>query len=341
MNKLSLKVKLAVGFGALLVIMAALAMVSYLATLRFAAGLDDVKDGTTQDSMADLAAIALETQTSSVRGYMIYGKADLLKGNEEGKKEFRDQIAQLTSLGNDDEKKMLASIFQKEEEYGVMQDNMIQLRRSNKMKEAITLGLSPHMADIRDSVRQELAAFRGLQDKQKDNALVSLNSTLARTKTLTLALALFGISIGLIVAILIVRSMTGTIARMLSLIQEVAANNLSVSDMQITSEDEIGQAGAALNGMKNSLRGLIRSIAATAEHVASASEELSATSQEITANSEETSTQAQVVSPGQRSGEYKLADRRNRIGRNERKHQGHCQERPRVSKGCNRSGQGR
>jgi len=80
------------------------------------------------------------------------------------------------------------------------------------------------------------------------------------------------------------------------MIQEVAAHNLTVQDMKIVSEDEIGQACIALNGMKNSLHGMIQSISGSAMQVARASEELNTTSQQITANSEETSAQADVVS---------------------------------------------
>jgi len=96
---------------------------------------------------------------------------------------------------------------------------------------------------------------------------------------------------------------------MLAMIQAVAANNLAINDMGITSTDEIGQAGQALNKMKNSLRGMIQSIAQTAEHLASASEEISSsasqqaqgaetqkdqTTQVATAMQEMTSTVAQV-----------------------------------------------
>src|ERR1700724_1144372 len=77
--------------------------------------------------------------------------------------------------------------------------------------------------------------------------------------------------------VLIVRSVTGSISRMLDLIQEIANKNLTIEDMKITSEDEIGKAGLAINQMKNSLHEVIQSIAETAQHVASASEELSAT----------------------------------------------------------------
>ncbi len=76
----------------------------------------------------------------------------------------------------------------------------------------------------------------------------------------------------------------------------IAANDLALADLAIDSHDEIGEAAAALNTMKNNLRTTVQAIAETSIHVAAASEELSSTSHQITANSEETSAQANVVS---------------------------------------------
>ena len=77
---------------------------------------------------------------------------------------------------------------------------------------------------------------------------------------------------------------------------EVAHNNLTVADLLVESNDEIGSTSSALNTMKNNLRKTVENIAETSSKVASASEELNHTSQQITANSEETSAQAKVVS---------------------------------------------
>ncbi len=76
----------------------------------------------------------------------------------------------------------------------------------------------------------------------------------------------------------------------------IAGNDLSLADLAVDSQDEIGEAATALNTMKNNLRKTVQAIAETSIHVAAASEELSSTSQQITANSEETSAQANVVS---------------------------------------------
>ena len=75
----------------------------------------------------------------------------------------------------------------------------------------------------------------------------------------------------------------------------IARKNLTAEDLTINSADEVGDAMAAMNTMKNNLHDVVQSIAETSGHVASASEELSATSQQISANSEETSAQASVV----------------------------------------------
>jgi methyl-accepting chemotaxis protein len=81
-----------------------------------------------------------------------------------------------------------------------------------------------------------------------------------------------------------------------NLANQIAGNNLSMADLAVESEDEIGSTTAALNTMKNNLRRTVEAISETSIHVAAASEELSSTSQQITANSQETSAQAEVVS---------------------------------------------
>ncbi len=89
------------------------------------------------------------------------------------------------------------------------------------------------------------------------------------------------------------RAISVAMSRMLAQMQEIAANNLAIDDVQVDSTDEIGQASLALNTMKNNLRDVIRTIATTAERVANASEEISSAaseqSQSAKAQTEQTS----------------------------------------------------
>lgn len=99
-----------------------------------------------------------------------------------------------------------------------------------------------------------------------------------------------------VVVFLVRRVVVRPVAEAAALANQIANNNLVVADIEVRAHDEIGDAGAALNTMKNNLHEVIQSIAGSALQVGSASEELNTTSQQITANSEETSAQADVVS---------------------------------------------
>lgn len=94
---------------------------------------------------------------------------------------------------------------------------------------------------------------------------------------------------------LVRKFVTKPLAESVNMANHIAAKDLAVPDLVVRSRDEIGQAGNALNTMKNTLRELIGSISETVQNVASASEQLSATSQQISANAEETSAQAGTV----------------------------------------------
>jgi methyl-accepting chemotaxis protein len=92
------------------------------------------------------------------------------------------------------------------------------------------------------------------------------------------------------------RTQSVSAGTMLAQMQEIAAKNLEIEDVEVRSSDEIGSACLALNTMKNSLADIIQLIAETATRVAGASDELFAAREQITKNSEETSAQTRVVS---------------------------------------------
>jgi methyl-accepting chemotaxis protein len=112
----------------------------------------------------------------------------------------------------------------------------------------------------------------------------------------TIGFLICAVGVAFLMATLIGRSQSLAAGTMLAQMQEIAAKNLDVDDVEVHSGDEIGSACLALNTMKNSLADVIRLIAETATQVAGASDELFAAREEITKNSEETSAQTKVVS---------------------------------------------
>ena len=123
----------------------------------------------------------------------------------------------------------------------------------------------------------QLAVAEMIQADLEDgkSARSEADATMTQRTYLLIALGIVLVVIVSSFGMLISRSVNQGVTGILAMIDAVAANDLSVEDMAITSQDELGNAGKALNAMKNNLRAIIQSIAGTAEHVASASQQLS------------------------------------------------------------------
>lgn len=297
MNSLSLKMKLGVGFGTLLLTLIAMGVLAYnsfgqLVNISGRVDLIMVKK-----DMSSRIETSIEKQSTGIRGYLLVGREDLLQQDEEGKQAFAENMENLAKLLITDEGKRLhAEIRRAYDEFRATSDHEIQLRRAGNEKEAAELCFNPQSTATRNQMHEAVADLVVLEDNLKHEAIKEQAAIQARSVLIVLGLTLVGIVFGLLVAIVITRSIIGVISRMVALIQEIANKNLDVADIEVSSEDEIGNACIALNEMKNSLREMIHSIADTAQRVASASEELSVTSQQISANSDETSAQAGTVS---------------------------------------------
>ena len=281
MNKLSLKMKLGLGFATLLLVITVVAGIGFYSTFRLSAVTDSIQVNDKKNLLAETMESALERQTTGVRGFLLTGKEDLLKVDQDGQQEFKEGANELQKLlVTEKGKKLFADITRSFEAWRDIANRQIELRRAGKTKEAEALAFSPETSQLRTSLRTSVADLQEIIEKLASDAAVDGNSIESSTRTIILSFAVGGFVVGILVAFFIVRSITGGMARMVALIQHIAGNNLAVDDMQVVSEDEIGKAGIALNKMKNSLREMIQSIASTAEHVASASEEISSATQQ-------------------------------------------------------------
>jgi methyl-accepting chemotaxis protein len=302
MNKLNLKMKLGLGFGVLLVLMMVLGICGYRSAVTADKLSEEVDKVANKKELALMVLASLEMQSNGARGFLLTGKEDMLGRDEEGKAKFKESFDELERLATLPEvKKLLAAIQEDYGQYRPVLDQEIELRRQGKTADAVALVSAPEAGKLRAEIRKDAAEVIEIEDKVKKEATDKRASNEATAKTLVLSLLLVGAVLGFSVSLFITRSITGAISKMVNMIQEIAGNNLTVPDLEIKYQDEIGHAGVALNRMKNNLHEVIQSIAGSALQVGSASEELNTTSQQITANSEETSAQADLVSKAAQS----------------------------------------
>jgi len=275
MSKLSLKMKLAVGFGTLLIILVVIATVAYTAVGSLAEAAKEVGRKASEKEMLVKIELAVAKGRSGSASYLLLDRNEALEDDEEGKRDYKDSIEELAPLVHSDEGKRLFSEVQHSyDNLRAVSDKEVQLRRSGKTKDAIqtlTRESDPAFKQLHENVK----AFTSYLDKGLEEADKRQDATVSRCRVLILTLAALGFLLGAAVSGMTIRSIRSIMFRLVATMQRVAANDLATDDAEITTEDEIGQAGTAFNRMKNSLREMIQSIAGTAQHVASASEELS------------------------------------------------------------------
>jgi methyl-accepting chemotaxis protein len=295
LNKLSLKMKLTVGFGLLLMILGVQGVAAYYTIFKIDEAANQVDRKTEEKESAMMMESAAMKESSGTRGFLLTGQEKILELYGVGQREMKEDLDKLTPLLQSEEgKRLFAEVKRAIEGYDAVLEREIQLQRESKQKEAVAVMLT-QAAPAFNKLDTSLAAFTDHVTKTKVDVDKAQDDDVAQGKILIVSLCVAGMALGIILAWIISRSIAGATTRMVGMIQELADNNLAVEDLTITTQDELGMAGIALNQMKNNLHAVIQSISETAQHVASASEQLSSASQQITANSEETSAQANVV----------------------------------------------
>ena len=297
-SKMKIAPKLWLGFATVLTLTAILGAFCLVQMSKLNANVLDI--GT--NWMASITYISqLRFDTSKLRRMELnyFLTADRLETqtriDETMSKILEDEKLYEPTIASEEERHLYQGFRAEWDKHLAVKDRIGEFLRQGKEKEAGALSTSEGKSTYA-AADQFLADDVELNIKGGADATKSAAATYSSSRYWVVGMLAGAITLGLLIATGIARSLSRAALRMLATIQAVAANNLTVEDMKITSEDEIGQAGVALNGMKNSLHEMIQSIAGSALQVGSASEELNTTSQQITANSEETSAQADVVS---------------------------------------------
>src|SRR5262249_5460122 len=144
-------------------------------------------------------------------------------------------------------KKVFATAMEKAETVFAAQERALALRRAGKSSEAATLLFAPELIQTRNDMDAAAKDLIARPNKLEEDANAARQATEDRAKMVAVTLMVVGIVLGVVVAFLIARSIAGSVTQMVELIREVANNNLTAEDMKVASEDEIGQAGKALN----------------------------------------------------------------------------------------------
>jgi methyl-accepting chemotaxis protein len=276
MRGVGLKNQLAMGFGTLLALLVLMGCVGYYSTASVAAAGESVVFSLKRKEVATGIELSVRKQIRSALNYVFNDDQASLQEYAQNKKEADEGLNELGKmLITEKDKTLFAKMRESSARMSAITDQEITLRQRARSYEANDMASGPKTEASIKSFVSDCRELEVWEDKLAQDELKIESQTETQANRAILSLVACGLLLGIVVAILIARSITNSLASMLGMIQKVSAKDLAVSDIEITSDDEVGQAKLALNSMKNTLHAMVTGIAATAEHLAKASEEIS------------------------------------------------------------------
>lgn len=295
-NYLGFKVKIAAGFGSLLAIIALMGLIGYQSS---------VESVTLSHEM--WLTSAMKDQAYAIQGAFLLeriGTRDVLMGRDSesthlfelGEKDFQDAMNTLKPLlPTVEDRDLYAQVELAALNYDRRNQKVVARYRTGDAHGAMALFKDHESLVVSTALRNAVSDMTNAFQRQMQTELGRHVASDVTTKQLMLILAITGFLLGLGIAHFTASSTVRETRRMLKMIHTVSSNNLAAADMEVTSNDEMGQAALGLNMMKNSLREIVMSIAATADDVSSSSREISATAAQAAGSAEDQKQQLEQI----------------------------------------------
>ncbi len=280
--------------GAFALVLALMAGIGIYAVQALATVNSSTKDLATSWLPSVREGLAMKADVNRLRvldyrGIAMQSAADIADTEKEAEQKVGDlkkrSAGYVSLIASPEERQLYESFKANLEGYLAARTPITALARANKDAEAIAL--------MQGDALKHYNAVRGTLDK-----LTDLNVA-GGDKAATMAEAIYGSArnwvIGTLVACsvlavlmawLIVRSITGQLRQAVSAANALAEGDLTVS-VQVSSGDEVGQLLQAMQSMMAKLSQVVSEVNASAESLAGASEEVSATAQSLSQASSE------------------------------------------------------
>jgi methyl-accepting chemotaxis protein len=149
-------------------------------------------------------------------------------------------------------------------------------------------------APLAGEAQASLQEVHDLEVTEADAAATEARESYESQRTQAILILVAGIAVAVGLGLVVARGMARDVVKVKDVAEALANGDLTRSS-GLTTRDELGQMGVALDAAVDQMRGVLAAVASSADAVAASSEELSASSAQISASAEETSAQSGVV----------------------------------------------
>lgn len=155
--------------------------------------------------------------------------------------------------------------------------------------------MATQLKPLADQADQDFGQLADNADEAAAASAQEAADVAAAERRLMLGITLAAVAVAVAIGWVVARSVVTAVHRVEEVAQGLAEGDLTRT-VGLTTRDELGRMGAALDTGMVKMRQVVGSVAVSADTVASAAEELSASAAQIAAAAEETSVQSAVVS---------------------------------------------
>ena len=232
---------------------------------------------------------------AAIRGYMLYGKEEMLDNHHEIRDTLHKSIDRLASLGQDnaDFKQFLQQLSEWEKP---IDEQIVPLFQNGEQAQAQQLALP-----VLGEGSQKLVDFgKTMATAQQEEMLAHIEATKqsgARSAKEIAGLAIVSLLISIIIATAFGRRVAKNIQQTVVEMDKFSNGNLQ-THLQFTTKDEFAQLAASFNTMSEKLRHTMKQVGDSSEQVAATSEQLTASSLEVTQATEVVTESIQDIAQG-------------------------------------------
>ncbi|MBS4024306.1 MAG: methyl-accepting chemotaxis protein [Clostridia bacterium] len=244
--------------------------------------------------MSQKFALNISERSNSMRGYLLTGESQYVTRYEILQEESKEIEQRFIDIVND--RKYTQFVLNTRSWGRTALELIVPSYQRGLVNEAISynnLTFNPKGNELIETAVILAAESEG-NLRQAAEEILQLEKAL-----MTIVLGASGIAMlmAIILGILLANIITNPLARLLEVVEQVAAGDLRQS-VNIKSNDEVGKLGRAISKMVDDLKKLIADVQESSEQVAASAEELMASAEETAATSEQVAFSIQKIATG-------------------------------------------
>ncbi len=297
LNNLKVGTRLAVGFGAVLALLLVMLAASFLQMKdaadaskrvqesRQRTALVDEWRGKTQLNLTRTAAVAKAASLPQVDAYF----APLMKDTSAEISVLQKAVD--ASIDSDEGRAHLKNIAAKREAYVGLRKDLAAYVKSGDAAAADSL-LQDKLLPASIAYLAAMNDLHGHEDRRAEAASADYLQKLAMAKMLMIGLAVAGLCVGGVMAVVITRSITTPVTEAVQAARTIVANDLS-QRIESTRADEMGDLLRALSEMQASLHRVVGKVRSATDSIGTASTEIATGNQDLSTRTEQTASNLQ------------------------------------------------